>query len=158
MSPASSRTESPWERWSRDDRALAHVTADELLRAFVLHLKRTVSNDRVIRVGKLRLEVPLALGPAGYPQRRLQITHRLLDDTYHVLCADRLLRLQPVDLTANARGQRQRATRDEREDRAPSPPPAKTAADLAFERDLGPVVDDDGGVQELPDFDEEGST
>lgn len=156
MSPATPRTESPWERWSRDERALVHLTEGELLRAFVLHLKRTVSHDRIVRVGKLRLEVPLALGPAGGPQRRIQLTHRLLDDTYHVLVDDRLVRLHPVDLAANARDPRIRLGRDDHE--PPSAPPAKTAADLSFERDLGPVVDDDGGVPELPDFDEERST
>ncbi|MCO5164825.1 MAG: hypothetical protein M9894_00445 [Planctomycetes bacterium] len=63
------------------------------------------------------------------------------------MCGDRLVRLHPVDLAANARDRR---ARREDHDEPTSRPPAKTAADLAFERDLGPVVDADGGVPELP--------
>jgi hypothetical protein len=154
---ADSPTESPWERWSRDTKALNHVTEDVLLRAFVLFLDRTVSNDRVVPIEGTDYELPAALGPRGGPNRRIQITHRLLDDTYHVVCGDRLVRIHPVDLAANAR-----ARRDCRQDDPadPSSPPVKTAADLAFERDFGPVVDDDGGLHDHPDFDEptEGST
>lgn len=147
----SASTESPWERWSRDPKVLSHVTEDVLLRAFVLHLDRTVSNDRVVPIEGTDYEVPAALGPAGGPQRRLQITHRLLDDTYHVVCGGRLVRIHPVDLAANARAGRDRR-RDDPGD--PSPPPVKTAADLAFERDFGPVVDDDGGLPDHPAFDD----
>lgn len=148
---APSRTESPWERWSRDTKALDHVTEDVLLRAFVLFLDRTVSNDRVVPIEGTNYEVPAALGPQGGPNRRLQITHRLLDDTYHVVCGGRLVRIHPVDLAANARARRDRHGNDPT---APSSQPVKTAADLAFERDFGPVVDDDGGLHAHPDFDE----
>lgn len=148
---ANSLTESPWERWSRDTKSLNHVTEDVLVRAFVLFLDRTVSNDRVVPIEGTDYELPAALGPRGGPNRRIQITHRLLDDTYHVVCGDRLVRIHPVDLAANAR-----ARRDRRQDdpAGPSPPPVKTAADLAFERDYGPVVDADGGLPDHPDFDE----
>lgn len=143
----SARTESPWARWERDTRALSHVTEAKLLSSFVLFRTRTVSNDRTVPIKRVHHELPLALGPAGRPQSKVQIVHRLLDDTYHVVCGGRLVRIHPVNLAANARAQRTR-----RDDSAqPSQPPVKTAADLAFERDLGPVVDDDGGVPELPD-------
>jgi hypothetical protein len=147
----SAQTESPWERWSRDAKALSHVTEDELLRAFVVHLDRTVSNDRVVPIDTTDYEVPAALGPAGGPNRRIQITHRLLDNTYHVVCDGRLVRIHPVDLVANARAHRGRRKDDPGD---PSSPPVKTAADLAFDRDFGSVVDDDGGLTDRPDYDD----
>jgi hypothetical protein len=145
-----SRLESPWARWSRDTRELAHVTEAELLRAFVLYLTRTASNDRTVPIDGVDYELPLALGPGGRQGSKVQLVHRLLDDTYHVVCDAKLVRLHPVDLAGNARDQRAR-----RKD-APEPttrPPARSAADLAFERDFGAVTDDDGGVAELPDPD-----
>jgi len=145
----SAHTESPWERWSRDSKALSHVTEDVLLRAFVLYFDRIISNDRVVPIDGTDYEVPAALGPAGGPQRRIQITHRLLDHTYHVVCDGRLVRIHPVDLAANARAGRNRREGDPED---PSPPPVKTAADMAFDRDFGPVVDDDGGLADHPDF------
>jgi hypothetical protein len=45
---------------------------------------------------------------------------------------------------ANARGRRARSRRED----PPAPLPAKTAAQLAFERDLSPIVDPDGGFSE----------
>jgi hypothetical protein len=146
----SARTESPWSRWERDPRALLHLTEAKLLSAFVLFFTRTASNDRTVPIEGVDHELPLALGPAGRPQSKVQLVHRLLDDTYHVVCGGRLVRIHPVDLAANARAQRAR-----RDDPSQAQqPPVKTAADLAFERDLGPVTDDDGGVPELPDFDD----
>jgi hypothetical protein len=56
----------------------------------------------------------------------------------------RLLALAPVDTLANARGRRARSRRED----PPAPLPAKTAAQLAFERDLSPIVDPDGGFSE----------
>lgn len=138
--------ETPAERWARDPRELQHVTEALLLNAFVLFLERTASNDRVVSIAQVDYELPAALGPRGRRHgAKVQLVHRLLDDTYHVVCGGRLVRLHPVDLAANARAPRARSRGDEE----PSiSPPAKTAADLAFERDYAPVTDEDGGVPE----------
>lgn len=146
----SSRLESPWERWARDPRELSHVTEAALLRAFVLFFTRSATNDRTVPIDGVDHELPLALGPDGRAGSKVQLVHRLLDDTFHVVCGDQLVRLHPVDLGANARAQR---LRGDAHDEPITRPPAKTAADLAFERDLGPVTDVDGGVPELPDPD-----
>jgi hypothetical protein len=147
---STSRLESPWERWERDPRTLSHLSHAQLLDAFVLFFTRTASSDRVVPIEGVDHELPLGLGAAGRSGQTVQLVHRLLDDTYHVVCGDQLVRLHPVDLAANARAQR---ARRESEDEPTTRPPAKTAADLAFERDLGPVTDADGGVRELPDPD-----
>ena len=98
-----------------------------------------------MRIARVHYELPQALGLAGRPRSKVQIVHRLLDDTLHVVCAERLVRVHPVDLAANARAQRLRTQAEEQ----PSPPPRRTAADMAFARDLGPVVADDGGLVDL---------
>jgi hypothetical protein len=76
----------------------------------------------------------------------------VLDKTFHVLCPDgTLMRIHPVDLSANAHAPRARrvCATDSKSD-------TRTAADLAFERDLGSVLDADQGVEddELDDADE----
>lgn len=140
----SGRFESPWSRWSRDVRELLHLSEAQLLDAFLVYFTRTVTNDRLVSIDAVDYELPQALGPAGRRRCKVQIVHRLLDDTYHVVCAERLVRIHPVDLAGNARAPRLRRKVEER----PSAPPPHTAADMAFERDLGPVVDEHGGLDE----------
>jgi len=133
-----SERETPWERWSRDTRALQHLSEKELARAFVTYLERTISHDRLVSIEGRAYELPREAGRGG---AKVLVTHRLLDGTYHVLVGERLVRIHHVDLAANARSPRARPeVEDERA------PPERTAADLGFERDLGPVVDEDGGV------------
>jgi hypothetical protein len=140
----SERRETPWERWSRDPRPLQHLTGEELARAFVTYLERAVTNDRLVPIDGILYELPRALSPGGRRGEKVVVTHRLLEGTYHVVCGGRLVRIHEVDLAANARSPRARrgpAAPEETET-----PPEKTAADLAFERELGPVVDGDGSV------------
>ena len=137
------RRETPWERWSRDLRMLSYLSAEDLRDAFVVHFTRTASNDRIVPIDGVDYELPRALGPGGRKGQIVQITHHLLEDTFHVVCEGRLVRIHPVDLAANARSRRGRP--DPASDE-PQPPAAKTAADMAYERDMGPVVDADGSA------------
>ena len=138
----SERLESPWQRWSRDPRALSHLSEDELARAFVAFHERTVSNDRLVSIDGVDYELPRELGPSGRTGSKVQLVEKLLEGSYHVLVGDRLVRIRPVDLAANARSPRSPPG----EEVAAEPTPSKTAADLAYETDLGPVVDADGGA------------
>ncbi len=133
-----SERETPWGQWSHDTRSLQHLTEKELSRAFVTYLERTISHDRLVSIDGRAYELPREAGRGG---ERVLVTHRLLDGTYHVVAGDRLVRIHLVDLAANARSPRARPGADEER-----PPPDRTAADLGFERDLGPVVDEDGGA------------
>jgi hypothetical protein len=143
----SDRLETPWERWSRDSRQLLFLTPEELEQAFVLFLRRSPSNDGLVPIDSVDYELPRSLRPRGRKKEPVQIMHQLLTDTYHVVADGRLVQLHPVDLEANARTPRGRA-RDERTEA--DPPPARSAADMAFERDLGPVTGLDGGFVEPP--------
>jgi hypothetical protein len=146
--------ETPWERWSRDQKTLSHLTEAELQKAFVVFLERTVSNDRIVSIEGIFYEVPRSLGPKGRPRNTLLITYRILENTYHVQSdKDRLVRIHPVDLVANARSKRARTNSHAEEDVEWIPIPS--AADLAFERDLGPVVDDEGNALLLEEFDDD---
>jgi hypothetical protein len=138
----SARFESPWERWMRDPRPLHHLTEEALRRAFVCYLERTVTNDRLVSIESVDYEVPLGCGRAG---ARVQIVHRLLEGTYHVVGkGGSLVRLHPVDLATNARTPRVRPGQADTETR---PRPAHTAADMAFEEAYGAVVDEEGNAR-----------
>jgi len=150
----SERLETPSERWSRDVRELVPLTPDELERAFVMPIGRTPSKDGLVSIDGVDYELPTKLKPRGRKKERVQILRRLLTETYHVLVEGRLVQLHPVDLVANARAPRGRRRPDEGSDDAEQPP-ARSAADMAFERDLGPVTDADGGFADPATQDQE---
>jgi hypothetical protein len=136
----------PEARFFQDPRPLRFYESTEQLRqAFLLHLQRRVSNDHVVTVDHLAYEVP-----CGYAGTRVLLYRHLLEGTVSMIHQDRLLALAPVDAHANARAQRARPSRQTTH----TPLPPKTAAQLAFERDLGPVVDADGGFTEPQEEDE----
>jgi hypothetical protein len=84
--------------------------------------------------------------PKGHAGRVVLLRRRLLDGTIGFLHESRVIDLHPVDLAANARATRARNTEDDQ----PEDMPRKSAADLRFERDFGPVVGDDGGLESPP--------
>jgi len=140
----------PWERFHQDARALHFYQSTEQLRqAFVLHEERRVSRDHVVSVGGVAYEMPL-----GYRGRKVMLQRHLLDGGVSVLHEGRLIRLAPVDVHANARDRRARGR-----DLPPTPMLPPGAAQMAFDRDLGPVVDDQGGCPRghEPDIQEQDS-
>jgi len=133
----------PETRFLKDPRPLRFYESTEQLRqAFVLHLERRVSNDHIVSLGSVAYEVP-----RGYAGTRVVLFHHLLDETLSILHEGRLVALAPVDTHANARTPRARPRREE----PTAPVPNKTAAQLAFERDMSPVVDTDGGFSQPPE-------
>ncbi|MCP3882021.1 MAG: transposase [Sulfitobacter sp.] len=138
----------PWERFHQDARALRfYASREQLRRAFVLHEQRRVSRDHVVSVDGVAYEVPL-----GYRGRQVMLQRHLLEGGISLLHEGRLVRLAPVDVHANARDRRARGR-----EAPPLPMPPPSAAQMAFDRDLGPVVDDQGGCQDgqEPDIEEE---
>lgn len=132
----------PSERFISDPRQLRLFDCDEALRRkFVLHEERRVSPDRIVDVGGTPHEVP-----RGVPVRqRAVVYHSLLDEKLWVLHKGELVLIKPVDLAANARARRSNAEQPE----PPRSPLPKSAADLAYERDLKPVIGLDGGCSAL---------
>jgi transposase InsO family protein len=134
----------PLERFQGDSRPLRLSPSDEDLRGhFVLHLRRRVSADHIVSVDSMPYELP-----RGRSGEIVTLQRKLLEDTLWLLDEGRLLQLHPVDLAANARNRRARPGPDApSETDHPLPP---TAADLAFQQDLFPVVDPDGGFSPPP--------
>jgi len=127
----------PATRWQSDQRALRFPDdAEALRRKFLITEQRRVTNDHVIRVGPDHLEVP-----RGLRGQKIDIYRHALDDTVWVLHGGKLVQVHPVDLAANALDRRGRPGAE------PEPVHAlpTSAAGLAAERDLGPVVGPDGG-------------
>jgi putative transposase len=140
----------PWERFHQDARALRfYESTEQLRRAFVLHEERRVSRDHVVSVDGVAYEMPL-----GYRGRKVMLQRHLLDGGVSLLHEGRLVRLAPVDVHANARDRRARGHAA-----PPTPMLPPGAAQIAFERDLGPVVDDQGGCKDghEPDIQEQDS-
>jgi len=130
----------PWQRWSTDTRPLRMPEDDaDLRRRFVASERRRVSIDNTLPMEGVDYEVPL-----GHAGEWLMVQRLVLDDTLSIVHDGRLVRLFPVDLTANATSGRA-TRRPEAASTAPLPP---SAAELAFRRDLQPIVGPDGGFAE----------
>lgn len=128
--------ETPHQRWTSDERALRFYEDDEALRArFLVEDSRRVTEDHIIPVDGVAYEVP-----RGHAGARISFWRQVLDDHLYVLHEGRLVRIHPVDLHVNATSGRGRQRAPE-----PAPSPVPSAADLAYERDFGPVTGPDGG-------------
>ena len=97
------------------------------------------SSDHIVSVDSVHYEMP-----SGYSGSHEILYRHVLDDSLTFLHQGRLVDLAPVDLAANARARRARGDRSDEDDTARPLP--KSAADLIYERDLGPVVGPDGGL------------
>jgi transposase InsO family protein len=131
--------ESPFDRFLRDAKELRFPESAEALReTFEVYLTRTVTPDNVVSVDSIFYEMP-----RGHDGKKVVLRRKLLDGGRLLFLHEgRLIELHPVDLEENARSRRGKGNRDDQEVEHPLPP---SAADLAFNRDLGSVVDPDGG-------------
>lgn len=136
----------PEQAWLADTRVLSFPDDEDWLDSrFAVTFERTVSKDNVIPVVGVDYEVP-----RGHADTRIKVTRMLLEDALKVPHEGKLVRIHPVDLTANAYSRR---------GRNPEPPrvetPVNTAANLAFKADHPPLVDEDGGYPEGDEPDED---
>lgn len=129
----------PWECFEQDPKPLKLPANDELLRSqFVIHEKRRVSNDHIVSVDGAWYEMP-----RGYAGCWVTIERHLLrNNRIFFLHEGELIELHVVDLEKNARAKRAKEQRLQSEDDHPLP---KSAAEHAYERDMAPMVDADGG-------------
>jgi len=131
--------ESPLHRFLRDAKELRFPESVEALREkFEVYLTRTVSPDNVVSVDSIAYEMP-----RGHDGKKVVLRRKILDGgRLFFLHEGRLIELHPVDLEENARSRRGKGNRETEEVEHPLPP---SAADIAYQRDLGSVVDPDGG-------------
>jgi len=138
--------DTPWRRFHRDARSLRFPEDRRSLQAkFEVWIERRVSADHVVSVDSVDYEMP-----RGYGGQSVVLRRRILDAGIGFLHEGKLIDLHPVDLHRNARSPRA-CGNDDRE--PPQAVPPATAADLAFQHDFGPVVEDDGGL-DLPHDDD----
>jgi transposase InsO family protein len=131
----------PWQRWCADARDLRLPEDDAELRGhFVLRETRKATKDHLVPWEGQDLELP-----KGLASQQIELHHQVLDDTVSVLHEGRFVRLHPVDRHANALSRRGRPSAPEE---IPSTPPRPSAAELAFRRDLRPLVGPDGGFSD----------
>ena len=130
--------QTPLDRFEADTRALRFPETDAALTdRFVVTETRKVSADNVISYAGTDYEIP-----RGHADTEITVWRHLLSGALSVVHDGELVTLAPVDLARNAVSRR-----------AAPPPPApdddegapRTAAQLAFARDLAPVVGPDGG-------------
>ena len=131
--------ESPFDRFHRDPKELRFPESTEDLRGKLeVYLTRTVTPDNVVSVDSVAYEVP-----RGHDGKKVLLRRKLLDGgRLFFLHEGRLIELHPVDLEENARSRRGKGNREDEEVEHPLPP---SAADLAYQRDLGAIVGPDGG-------------
>lgn len=128
----------PQARWECDTRPLRFPESEAALReALVLTEVRKVSKDNVVSVDGVDYEVP-----RGHADTALSVRRSLLSGELGVLHDGRLVQLHRVDLAANAIARRASPSAPAADDDEGTP---RTAASIAFARELGPVVGPDGG-------------
>ncbi len=130
--------ETPWSRYHNDPRKLRFAENREVLdSAFVLHEKRYVSNDNIVSIDSIHYEMP-----RGYAGSKVVIRRNVLDNTLSFIDQGRLIKLGPVDLANNSRAKRAKNSVNVDE---PAKKHTRSSADIAFNKDIGPIVDADGG-------------
>lgn len=130
----------PWQRWM-GGRELLPVDTAALRAAFVVGLERTVSADHTVSVDGVAYEMPL-----GFARQTVVLERHLLDggSLHHPDRHGQHVRLQPVDVHANAMAGRARRL-DESETAAGQRAPRPTASMLRYQQQLGPITAPDGG-------------
>ena len=125
----------PRECFLADERELVFPENEAAFReTFVIHLRRRVSWDNIVKVDQRELELP-----QGFAGTIVNLQRRMFDDSIHFLYRGKLIELHEVNKTDNAHSQR--AKRKSK----PLPKMVKTAASRSFEKHYAPIVGSDGG-------------
>jgi len=135
--------DTPLQRWEAGRPLRFPEDHAELYRRFVVREDRKVSSDHVIKIDGRLWEAPRGLGNSW-----VQVTRHVLDGRLWVLHEGRMVELAELDTHANATERRGYAA-----DQQPlaSEGVPRTAAILAFEHDLRPLVGPDGGFDDQQD-------
>ena len=129
--------DTPRQRWEAGRPLRFPQDEADLYRRFVVHEPRKVSADHVIKADGRLWEAPRGLGDTW-----VQVTRHVLDGRFWILHEGRMIELAELDPHANAT--QRRGYIGDNKPLASEGIPA-TAARLAFDHDLRPLVDLDGG-------------
>ena len=135
--------DTPRQRWEAGRPLRFPEEEADLYRRFVVREPRKVSTDHVIKADGRLWEAPRGLGGTW-----IQVTRHLLDGRFWVLHEGRMVQLAELDPHANATGRRSYIGDDQPLSSEGIP---TTAARLAFDHDLRPLVDSEGGFRDEQD-------
>lgn len=132
--------DTPRQRWEAGRPLRFPEDQADLYRRFVVREPRKVSTDHVIKADGRLWEAPRGMGGTW-----AEVTRHLLDGRYWVLHEGRMVQLTELDVHANATGRRGYIGDDQSLSSEGIP---ATAARLAFDHDLRPLIDSDGGFRD----------
>ncbi len=132
--------DTPRQRWEVGRPLRFPEEEADLYRRFVVREPRKVSSDHVIKADGRLWEAPRGLGDTW-----VQVTRHVLDGRFWVLHEGRMVQLAELDPHANAIERRSYIGDDQPLASEGIP---TTAARLAFDHDLRPLVDSDGGFRD----------
>ncbi len=138
--------ESPAARFLRDSKPLDLRPTAWIEERFGVFEEKLVSAHHLVKFAPEEYEVPTGLAGSW-----VTIERRVLEDNRLLLNHDgRLIELHPVDRVANAHSKRSKRPKPEEIESLPRP---RTAASRALARDLGSLLDEDGGFS-VPDHED----
>lgn len=127
----------PRECFFADERELVFPENEDIFRdTFVIHLRRRVSSDNIVKVDKRELQLPL-----GYAGTIINLQRRMFDNSVHFLNKGKLQELNEVNKIENARSRRAKKKKKKKT----ANKVVKTAASKQFDKDFSPIVGPDGG-------------
>ncbi|MEK6707024.1 MAG: DDE-type integrase/transposase/recombinase [Bdellovibrionota bacterium] len=131
--------QSPYDKFFSDDRTLTPIRDLSIYEgAFILRYARRVSKDNIISFKDTSFEVP-----TGHALCMATIFHHLLTDQVSLLHDGRLVRLSPVDLSANAFARRAMPKPCNQQESQVMP---NLAASILYEKAHSGLVDNDGNA------------
>lgn len=134
----------PFDRFHGDTRTLVIPDNQTIIdEAFVTSFVRRVSNHNCVSFNSVLWEMPL-----GYRREKVKVFRNMISGELSVLHKGRRVTLKPANQTRNA-NEKDTAPAPDQQDTGriasdPRDPPATTAADIAWDRDHPPLVDDEG--------------
>lgn len=135
----------PEDRWLGDSLPLRPIDDIKSLKQhFIITKRRKVAHDNVVMIGRVPHDLP-----GGYAGRIVDVEHDFIANTHWFLHDEKRIRLQPTNLSDNARTKRSKKARKALEETPLTP--VTTAARLAFEQDFAPIINEYGDFPKTPD-------
>lgn len=128
----------PIEKFRGDEKPLKRISEEKLRSYFVIHLKRRVSNDNVVKVNSVTYDMPL-----GHAGTRVILHHHLLDRSVSFNEDGKLILLQETDPQTNSKIPRGRRGKEKEDNSLPT----ETAAMKHFKKRYPPAVDAQGNFK-----------
>lgn len=131
--------QTPWERFHSDTRSLRfRENAAKLKADFVLHHRRRVSHDNIVSFKGVPYEMPI-----GYEGAQVILRRHMIEKTLSFIHQGREMILRPPDVHANALSTRSKPACGKDQESTSLLP--ESSAQIAFNREYRPIVDQNGG-------------